>query len=410
MDREKINKRLGSYINKYKDKSIPKRKVMAYMLKEHNIMATGIADVMSLKKPVDDLDDMTAACLLLAFIENAGEKVDAKNYLSDEELNECRGWKVSLKEKINFPLEFRAVKVAGDQWIGSTTLKELMKIKSLITYDTEAQRPMTRQVIHGEEKYEITLNASAVEKIRESMENETYIPNAITLNIPIDSPTGAFSYDNEECVLSFTKSFTKFNILDGYHRYVAMELIHATNPDFDMPMEIRFTNFELAREQQFIYQEDQKTKMKKLNSNSFNQESVGTKITSMIASGGGHELSGVIKRNNGIIDFRIFANGINGIFVKSQSISNATIINLTSEIKEKTKTIVLQDPTILDKKWSWKFTYALLVCVYKNDTDLSHIRRLSNEYEKSWKDKIGGNEDANKRRLTKAIEIYDEIF
>ena len=150
--------------------------------------------------------------------------------------------------------------------------------------------------------------------------------------------------------------------------------------------------------------------MKKLNSNSFNQESVGTKITSMIASGGGHELSGVIKRNNGIIDFSIFANGINGIFVKSQSISNATIINLTSEIKEKTKTIVLQDPTILDKKWSWKFTYALLVCVYKNDTDLSHIRRLSNEYEKSWKDKIGGNEDANKRRLTKAIEIYDEIF
>ena len=102
-----------------------------------------------------------------------------------------------------------------------------------------------------------------------------YIPDDITLNMPEEG--SKFRYENGKLTISELPG-GKFDITDGYHRYLAMCAIYNIDKSFDYPMELRITNFDLATCQQMIFQKDQKTQMKKEDSATFNQYDVGNQI------------------------------------------------------------------------------------------------------------------------------------
>ena len=220
------------------------------------------------------------------------------------------------EETIKFPIEIKCVPVAADQWIGSVDVNFIMKLRKaqLINYNANAQRTLQR-VVKGERSYyKITLNKDAINKIIESMNNGNYIPNTITLNMP---ETADFSYDDSKSILSI-KSLDHFDISDGYHRYIAMGQLKDKNPDFNYPMELRIVMFSEDKVKQFIYQEDQKTKMRKIDSDSMNMNAPENLVVERLNRDVMFNLKNKIARNNGSINYGELAAIIKYFYFKGQ--------------------------------------------------------------------------------------------
>ncbi len=202
--------------------------------------------------------------------------------------------------KIEFPLRFKMIKVADDSWIGPINVKDLHLLykQQLINYNENTQRALKMAFYKGEGVYRIVVNRKAVEQIRESFHERRYIPNTITLNIP-DDIENDFYYNEESCELVIRK-LEMFDILDGYHRLLAMSQEMNENPDFEYPMELRITNYGVEKARQFIYQEDQKTKMRKVDSDTYNNYSLENRVVSKVNMDPNSDVQGMINVNGNI--------------------------------------------------------------------------------------------------------------
>lgn len=257
------------------------------------------------------------------------------------------------EETIKFPIEIKCVPVAADQWIGSVDVNFIMKLRKaqLINYNANAQRTLQR-VVKGERSYyKITLNKDAINKIIESMNNGNYIPNTITLNMP---ETADFSYDDSKSILSI-KSLDHFDISDGYHRYIAMGQLKDKNPDFNYPMELRIVMFSEDKVKQFIYQEDQKTKMRKIDSDSMNMNAPENLVVERLNRDVMFNLKNKIARNNGSINYGELAAVIKYFYFKGQVADKSVrrIIEVENEIRDKYNKLTETYPDYLDKNYSF---------------------------------------------------------
>ena len=143
---------------------------------------------------------------------------------------ECLSYSISsmLSSKISFPIEFNVIEITEDQWIGRITAKELVRLRDagLIYYNPEAQRPFLR-VVRGQETYvKINSNQSAIKAIDDSFMDGSRIPDTITLNIPEVSET---EYVDGKLIIT---ELEHFELVDGYHRFVALNRNTNRNPDF----------------------------------------------------------------------------------------------------------------------------------------------------------------------------------
>lgn len=231
---------------------------------------TTVSDLLSMRRTPDQVGIPLLFLLLRELKPNA-----VADFFTAQEIKSYSSAKHVKRQRLSFPIKFEAVEIVhNSQWIGKITVKDLMLIRDAqkIYYDPNAQRPM-KYVENGVESYyKITTNETAIKGIQQSYHNATYIPDTITLNMPDDTE---FEYENG--VLTITQ-LNHFDITDGYHRYVAMNREYNSNPDFDYPMELRITRFSLEKTRQFIWQADQKTKMKKYESDAFNQEDAANQV------------------------------------------------------------------------------------------------------------------------------------
>ena len=257
------------------------------------------------------------------------------------------------EDTIKFPIEIKCVPVSADQWIGSVDVDFIMKLRKaqLINYNVNAQRTL-QKVVRGEKSYyKITLNKDAINKICESMNDGNYIPNTITLNMP---ETANFSYDDSKCVLTI-KSLDHFDISDGYHRYIAMGQLKDRNPDFNYPMELRIVMFSEDKVKQFIYQEDQKTKMRKIDSDSMNMNAPENLVVERLNRDVMFNLKNKIARNNGSINYGELASVIKYFYFKGQGVDKSVrrIIEVENEIKNKFNKLTEAYPDLLDKVYNF---------------------------------------------------------
>ena len=257
------------------------------------------------------------------------------------------------EETIKFPIEIKCIPVAADQWIGSVDVDFIMKLRKaqLINYNVNAQRTL-QKVVKGERSYyKITLNKDAINKISESMNNGNYIPNTITLNMP---ETADFSYDDFKCILSI-KTLDHFDISDGYHRYIAMGQLKDKNPDFNYPMELRIVMFSEDKVKQFIYQEDQKTKMKKIDSDSMNMNAPENLVVERLNRDVMFNLKNKIARNNGSINYGELATIIKYFYFKGQTVDKSVrrIIEVENEVRDKFNKLTEVNINLLDKNYTF---------------------------------------------------------
>lgn len=344
--------------------------VLSNMKTEFNIPTGMTMDLLTGRTNLNDVSEF----ILFALCKNLDTELNKHNVDKFYTPIEIAGYSASKfkEETINFPIEIKCVPVTVDQWIGTTDVNFIMKLRKaqLINYNANAQRTL-QKVVKGEKSYyKITLNKDAINKISENMDNGNYIPNTITLNIP---DTTDYSYDDNKSVL-IIRSLDRFDISDGYHRYIAMSQLKDKNPDFNYPMELRLIMFPEDKVKQFIYQEDQKTKMRKIDSDSMNMSAPENLVVERLNRDSMFNLKGTISRNAGTINYGEFASIIKYFYFKGQTADKSVkhIIEVENDIKNRFNSLTEAHTDLLEKDYS--FT-ELMIIMYNLSNDNYDIEK-----------------------------------
>lgn len=381
-----------SEIEKYLEKEIVKIitdnevcvGICDYVKNTYEIPRTITSDYISMRLPLEQASEFILFCLLDG-IEKVTHKskTEIDNFFTMQEFKTYKDSKYETSE-IKFPLRLKMIQVADDQWIGRINTKTLMEFRKaqLINYNANAQRTMQRIVKGEKEFYKITINNETVSAIKKLVKKNVYIPTPFTLNIPIES-NADFCYDEERCEFVI-KSIESFDISDGYHRYVTFCSIHDDDKEdnFDYNMEFRIINFPDDKVQQFIYQEAQQTKMRKIDTNSFNMSNAANVVVTRLNENPMCNLQGLISRNQGIIHFGYLADFVNYFYFKNTNKTkekSATILAI-KELTDNFNMLTEYNSVYLEEQYSFK-QLAAIMCMfnYFKDKDKKHMLEIMDE-------------------------------
>ena len=340
------------------------------LLREWNIPLGITNDLLTLRKTASEVSDYILYHLICAI----DEKILPKGY-PPQHLKDLLNQKYS-DEKIALPIKYKVIQIDDEHWIGKITARELFSLGNsmMINYNDKAQRVMRHIETENGEHWEIVHNEKAINGIENSFLTRRYIPNAITLNIPVDD-TSDFYYDESTYELTIRK-INMFDMTDGYHRYVAINRICSLYPDFDYPMELRITNFSIDTARQFIWQEDQKTHMSKVESASLNKYDAANMIVKKMQD----SIYGtIIQYNKGIISSSVLSNAIRIVYDISLSKNyNISTINMYSkEIISGFDSISEEIPDIFDTNLSSIEVYCLIMMIKNKMYDKKNFVKMT---------------------------------
>ena len=275
-------------------------------------------------------------------------------------------YQVDVLTEIKLPM----LQVAPDQWIGATDLRTLIQIDDhhLMRYNENTQRVLRKKTYaNGDEVYEPYINQQAVSQIYKLLENETYIPNTITFNV-IDPDL--IEYRNGTFIMEgYQKDTPIFDILDGYHRFRAMKRMHLTNPDFNYPMELRIVSFSEERAKQFIWQEDQKTKMRRIDSKVFNQAAPENRIIRELNDSG--PFRGLLTTTGKTIDTAVFAAAMKQVcFKRGEQPSREKLVQIRKRFNDVGVLLEDKTPEMFDRPWTTAEIVGFIIAAEEENLDI----------------------------------------
>lgn len=372
VSREKLYERLRTLIKTLDDL----QPLYDALEKQYNIPISLVFDICTNRRDVSEVDDFIAFTFLK---ELQPRKV--KDYFTDIEIETFSKQKYKKPSVIGnvwiFP---NMVKVREDQWIGTIMASKLMELKDaqLIKYNENTQRSL-KQVVNGNNRYyKISLNWSAVKAIKEAMETGFYVPNEITLNVPVEEN----EYNEDAHTITF-KPPKMMDILDGYHRYIAISQAMHDDPDLDFPMELRIVSFSEEKAKQFIFQNDQKTRMTRVDSAALNQYSPANQVVEELNSSATSNLQGQISRNDGNISFPFFSALVRYYYFyeKNKKYTIKDRITVTNDLKAKFNDLTSEDPDWLDHRYTERELQVIMFCFANMVRDAKTIREVLNRSE-----------------------------
>jgi len=357
-------------------------KIYNYAYDKYNYPKGIFSDFLSGRRSIEEANDYTLFVITDSILNATDKKYHKKisDFFTDREISKYSEIQYEEPNKIEFPLVFNMIQVSDDQWIGSLSADTFCALQEsgLINYNPITQRAMTKVTRDDNELYRITLNKNAVKEITADMLEHIYVPDTITLNIPKDDVYADFHYDEQSCQLVID-SIEAFDINDGYHRYVSMFRAKSENPNFNYPMELRITNFDIDKSRRMIYQYDQKTKMSKQLSDTYNSYAAQNKVVQRINESSMCNLQGEIKIG-GLIDSTTLSECIKRLyFSKRQGDSpeqRKEIIRVSKELIEDFNILTEEDEKYLEKKYSKKeiMILAILFNYYDGKSKISMIK------------------------------------
>lgn len=318
------------------------------------------ADICAGRELISEQNDFVAFVMLTGLAPN-----EVNRYFTTEEIKTFSKEKFD-KPEFELPLVFKnMVQIASDQWIGKITAKELMALKDaqIIKYNENTQRTM-RRVVRGESRYyKIALNEKSVMEIKEALESGAYISDDITLNMPLE--TTEFTFNKNKITIS---ELDKLDIIDGYHRYIAISRALIENKDFDYPMELRLVNFSEEKAKQLIYQKDQKTKMRQVDSAALNQYNPANIVVDQLNADPSSNIQGMIARNSGAISHADLSAFVNAFYFSNGKANRKEILAVKKELQEKFNTYISSDLSLTDKQFTTRELAGIMYC-FKNEED-----------------------------------------
>ena len=291
--------------------------------------------------------------------------------------------------KLKLPLRFRMIQITDDSWIGSIDTNTLIQLQDggFINYNASTQRVLNITFVSKERKIvRPYINLKTVKAIQEELHNKSFISNTVTLNIPLGS--GSFYYDNKKNELIITE-LDSLDIIDGYHRLLAIIREKNSNPDFNYPMELRITNYDVNKAKQFIYQEEQKTQMKKSDINTYNTFSPANRVINKLNTDTMCVIQGKIgTANDSIVSHSLLLPIIEGLWFKDMPMSEASgkWLSVEKELANGFNEYYGSYPDKLNQRVSYRELLSIVYIIYLKSTgyivnsNLSIIIRRVIEY------------------------------
>lgn len=338
---------------------------------------------------------------------NQTDKLHA--YFNDNEIEEWGSSKY-YQEKIEFPIKIKCFQVTDDQWIGASDSNFLMKLRNgqMINYNVNAQRVMKKVVHDGNTAYELDIHKRSVTEIADSMLAGEFIPNTITLNMPINGNTN-YEYNTKANEL-IIYDVPYLDIADGYHRYLAMCLNKDRKPDFNYPIELRIVLFQDSKAQHFISQESKGNKMKKIDIQSMDDNRIANLITDRLNGSADFDMRNQIKRSDGLISFSYFAEAIDGIFIRNHKIDNQNVflIKITEKIKKAFNEVLEAKTDLITHEFSNREIVILLVGI-ADDKDTATIIKALEEQDKLSDVKFYNGNPVRKGLITEVRKFIESV-
>lgn len=340
----------------------------------YNFPSAFAADLVYLKPDLINEPDFILFALYMAISNVYTLRPMPYKYFSVNEINKLSSQQYQAKH-LEFPIKLKLIQVVENQmWTGFISAKELMEFRDaqIIHYNEKTQRQLRHVVdTRGEtEYYTIDINQNSVDSIANLMKQHKYIPDPIVLNMPEDA---VYSYNSKDNILTI-KELDHFDIIDGYHRYRAMSNLFQTDPEFDYEMMIQLVQFDEAKAQQFMWQKDQQTKLKKIDVVSLNQDNAGTQVAKRLNEDSSCNMNGKILRSGGLISVSQMANAIQCIYfngAKGVTQDIKTIISTEREIKEAINSFTEHNIEILGMEWSFFDVIWVVFLAYARGTNQS---------------------------------------
>lgn len=379
-------------------------------LKRFGLSEFDLGQYLHMRKNLTDTSDFFLFCLTTSYYPAL-----INEYFFPKEIEAFENLKIQ-KEELNGQLKINAVQISDNQWIGRVSVKDLMLWRNaqIINYNENAQRTMKHITRRGQDFYQIYLNKKAIKSIMETMKSGNYIANTLTFNM---NENTYYEYDADTNTLLIDVSEEKLDILDGYHRYIAISKLYNEDSDLDFNMEIRIVNFTESTAQQFIWQEDQKTKMRKSQSDAMNQMKLANVITQRVNDSGDCDFYHNIVPN-GIINKGEFA-----VMVDKVYCINIAKKNELEMQKETVKRLVAYlnlladaDKSLLSSSWDKQMVYTAVYLSNKTEKNLSKKKLISifnNMYNELVSDEnrkyMFKGSDVTKTDLSKMSRIYKGV-
>lgn len=372
--------------------------IYAYANDTYDIPKGMISDLISKRLGMSNVSEFVLFILLDSIRHVASEKKDVDGVDEYFTMKEAKHYRTSKYEvdKIKFPLVFKMVEVTNDQWIGKITVDMLMQLRQaqLISYNVNAQRTLTKVVKGDRETYKITLNQKAVREIADAFDKHEFIPNTITLNIPMETESD-FYYDEDNCSLVIN-SLDRFDISDGYHRFIAACQLKDINAEFNYSMELRIVNYTEDKAKQLIYQEDKKTFMKKVDSRSMNMNRAANITVTRVNENIRCNFKGLINRNEGLIHFGELADLVDYFYFKgiNKEKERSVMIQAVKELTENFNLLTEYNTEYLEHKMSYRTLLTAMYCFdyFKDNKDKTKmcevIEKAAKVIEKSESKKL----------------------
>ena len=389
--------------------------IYAYANETYDIPKGIVSDLVSRRMAMSEVSEFVLF-ILLDSMNNVLERIQhLDNYYTEKEIQFYKKSKYKT-DKIKFPLIFKMIQIEEDQWIGKISVNTLMKLRQaqMISYNVNAQRTMQRVVKGGKESYKITLNQKAIGEIAEAYSSASFIPNTITLNIPAEEDS-VFYYDQETCSLVI-KSLDHFDVTDGYHRFIAACQVSDINPEFDYSMELRIVNFTEDKAKQMIFQEDKKTKMRKIDSESMNMNKAANIVVTRLNENVRCNLKGLISRNEGVVSFAELAELVDYFYFKGlgKEKERSVTLKAISELTENFNMLTEYNTEYLEKRMKYSMLLAAMFCFdyFKNETDNRDICKIIEETAKGIeysKSKKFNNKTPRKTLMTEVENIMKGV-
>ena len=398
MDRKQAENKLAFYLVSVDDFK-QRQKWYMELAQKYNIPIDLSSDIISRRKDLSAINDF-----MLYAITDVVNPEWIPTFFTKNEINNLYSGKKYIPETIKFPIELPMFAVTEDQYIGVSSAKWLMQLRDayLINYNADTQRAL-EMMLKGEMViFRPFVNESSVREIAELYKERDFIPNTISLNINLDDENADYYFKDNVLVI---KNITQFDIFDGYHRYLGMARNYDADHNFDYPIELRITMFSVGKAKQFIWQEDHKTKMRKLDADTYDQSDVGNQVISRLNNDTDFNLNGEIALRGGHVNASIFTQLVKHLYF-GKNPTKKDVINVTKVLKLQINNFVEDYEEYLDKEWERYEIHIILYGLsknYSNDAIYKAIHKITPEQIKV----LHNNNKLNKTGLSIVKEVYE---
>jgi hypothetical protein len=286
-------------------------------MKTHGFFEGDINSWFSLIRPIQS-ESQVVLCLLSIYIHEITEesKINPDKYFTEVEIEEARKYDIKNQIKNKYPVVFKNIrKIATDHYIGDLTIKEVVSLydNGLISYNRETQREFKVKEFHNKIVEEININKASVMEIQQNILDGKFITNFITLNI-LQNGEEDFEYDERANTLTVNSG--EIDILDGFHRSLAMIYALSEYPECNYITGVNITNFDIDKARRYIVQEDKKNKMSSKYVKSLSSDNYSNMIVNKLNEDSRSYVRGKITSNsmllkqNQFIDYNLLSDSI----------------------------------------------------------------------------------------------------